>query len=132
MFIERKRPSEQLGKPKDGEINIASEREYSKSFLDNRKYKDGESFGEIIDRAKSALEFLEAQKEYEIVVVTHGMFLRVICAVVLLKDSVTPKTCFEFMVTLKTKNTGITVIEKGEDGKWQLITWNDHAHFAEY
>lgn len=131
LFIERVRPTEQIGYHKNSEAVLSIQKEYENAFVANDKYEDGESFKEIHDRAQKALHFLENYDAEHIVVVTHGMFLRVICAVILLKQYITPETCFECMKTLKTKNTGVTVIEKDEDG-WRLTVWNDHAHFAEY
>ena len=131
LFIERKRPSKQINQPKDSEDNIQSEIKYNQAFKEDKKYKDGESFVEITQRARDALSFLDEKTNKSTVVVTHGIFLRVICAIVLLKESVTAENCFEMIKTLKTANTGITVIEKDEYDEWHLITWNDHAHFAE-
>lgn len=131
LFIERKRPSEQINQLKDSNNNITSEQEYNKAFKENKKYKDGESFEEIVQRAKDALDFLNEQPYENIIVVTHGVFLRVICALMVLKDSITAENCFEMMTTLKTANTGITVIEKDVHNNWQLVTWNDHAHFTD-
>ncbi len=131
LFIERKRPSEQINQPKDSEDNVQSEIEYNQAFKENKKYKDGESFVEITQRARDALSFLDEKTDISTVVVTHGIFLRVICAIVLLKESITAENCFEMIKTLKTANTGITVIEKDEYDQWRLVTWNDHAHFAE-
>lgn len=131
LFIERKRPSEQINQPKDSKDNIQSEIDYNQAFRENKKYKDGESFQEIIQRAKDALDFLDKQPHKNITVITHGVFLRAICALVLLRDSITPENCFKMIMNLKTANTGITVIEKDNYDNWRLVTWNDHAHFAE-
>ena len=131
LFVERKRPTEQLGKSKDSKENIESERNYLEAFRKGDKYKDGESFGEILKRANDALSFLSSLKEENIIVVTHGMFMRVICACILLKESINPESCFGFMKNLKTTNTGITIIQKDDKKDWSLITWNDQSHFAD-
>jgi alpha-ribazole phosphatase len=131
LFIERKRPGEQINQPKDSKDNIQSEINYNQAFRENKKYKDGESFEEIVQRAKDALDFLDKQPHKNITVITHGVFLRVICALVLLEDSITPENCFKMIMNLKTANTGVTVIEKSAENSWELITWNDHSHFAE-
>lgn len=130
LFVERKRPNEQLGESRDSSITIMSEEMSDKAFLSNEKYKESESFKEITDRAKQALDLLENREENNIVVVTHGMFMRVLFAYIILQDSINPENCMKFIENLKTKNTGVTVIEKKND-KWSLLTWNDHSHFAE-
>ena len=132
LLVERLRPSEQFNTLQNSLESQKSQEQYLAAFVLGEKYKDGESYYEITNRAKAALEFLEKLPEEKIVVVSHGMFLRVICAVLLLKKHLNPQNCLEVMSTLKTKNTGITVIEKDENNDWRLVSWNDHAHFAEY
>ncbi len=127
LFVERVRPSEQVGNKKA--LNAESEKLYLEAWIKGEKYKDGESFKDLVDRAKAALEFLESIPEEVGVVVTHGIFLRVILSVVLLGEYVTPQTCDRFIWLLKTQNTGITEIEK-TNGTWRVVTWNDHAHLG--
>lgn len=75
---------------------------------------------------------MENLDEDNVVVVTHGMFMRIMCAVILVKDNLTPRICYDMMMTLQTKNTGITFIKQNKKKEWRVITWNDHTHFAEY
>ncbi len=131
LIIERKRPSEQIGQLKSSESNIQSELEYAKAFVENKKYKDGESFEEIRDRAKQALEFLDGQDYDSAVVVTHGIFLKVICGFVLLGEQLNAENCFKLIKNLKAHNTGITVIQKDSNNNWRVMVINDYAHFAE-
>jgi broad specificity phosphatase PhoE len=131
LFIERIRPTEQIDQPKNSEESIHSEMLYGQAFKENKKYKDGESFEEIVQRAKNALSFLEEQPNEHIVVITHGVFLKVICALVLLQNHINSENCFEIITNLKTANTGITTIEIKPNENWKLVTWNDRAHFAE-
>jgi broad specificity phosphatase PhoE len=131
LFAERRKPSNLIGQSRLSQEAIEISQKYYDAFLSNQKYEDGESFEELIQRVKDALSFLENLNAKNIVVVTHGMFLRVICAYVILKNYITPRTCFEFICSLRTQNTGITLIEKDEESEWRLTTWNDHAHFAE-
>ena len=132
LVIERKRPSEQIGQLKSSENNIQSEIEYAKAFVENKKYKDGESFEEIRDRAKQALEFLDGQDYDSAVVVTHAVFLKVICGLVLLGEHMNAENCFKLIKNLKAHNTGITVIQKDSNNNWRVMVINDYAHFAEY
>lgn len=128
LFIERIRPSEQVGKDKKSESYLSSEREYELNFKKGKKYKDGESFVEIINRAKKALNFIDQQDGKDIVIVTHGIFLKVLIAHLLIGDNLNPEICMDIMKNFKTKNTGITIIEKNKRDRWQIVTWNDHGH----
>ncbi len=127
LFFERMRPSEQVGKKKVD--NAVSEKLYFEAWLRGEKYKDGESFSELAERAQKALAYLESLPEERIVVVTHGIFLKVIASVILLGKFITPATCDRCIWLLKTSNTGLSEIEL-KDGVWHIITWNDQAHLG--
>ncbi|MDP2629563.1 MAG: histidine phosphatase family protein [Candidatus Harrisonbacteria bacterium] len=131
LFIERRRPSAMLGLKQSSSEYISLHERYTQAFADGEEYEDGESFAAIAARAKKALRFLDEREEEKIVVVTHGMFLRMLCSFVILGDVLDAKTCTKFIQTLKTRNTGISIFNKSEKG-WRLEAWNDHAHFAEY
>lgn len=104
-------------------------------ILPDLKIEDGENFAEIVSRTDGALTFLEDCEEESIVVVTHGCFLRVIVARILLGDFLTSELFLRFHKVTATKNTGITVRKYdkkhvGEDLSWRLLTYNDHAHLG--
>lgn len=127
FLIERLRPSEQVGGLKDSDFNRKSQELYLEAFVKGETYKDGESFADLVSRAKQTLEFLDSAEQNEIVVVTHGIFLRVLCAYIILGDTLTAEICSNFMHKMSTENTGVTMIQN--DGKgWKILTWNDHSH----
>jgi broad specificity phosphatase PhoE len=130
LFIERRRPSEQDFVRKDDPAKLASDQAYYEAFRKGELYKDGEGFAEIFGRAKKCLQYLNSIPEERIVVVTHGVFMKVICATVILGDVINAENCNAFLKNVDTTNTGITMIEHDVD--WRLVVWNDSAHFAEY
>jgi len=96
---------------------------------------DAENFDDIVTRADKALAFLLARSETSLVVVTHGWFLRVIIARVLLGDRLTGAMLKRFAELITIDNTGITVLDYRDAYKegftWRLVTLNDRSHFAE-
>ncbi|MBA3788888.1 histidine phosphatase family protein [Patescibacteria group bacterium] len=103
---------------------------------DNR-HSDEEDYFQIRDRAQKMLEFLSKKEERNILVVTHGEILKMVLALVIFGDKITPELFYEVKRTFVPDNTGITTIqydlsfELHESG-WYVLGWNDHAHFGEF
>lgn len=134
FFVERRRPSEQLNKPKDDPVALESERLIKESFLiKNYRYSDEENFDDLKERAHKALDFLTQMPEENILVTTHGFFMRIIMAYVVFGSNLTARDCEQFIRTFHMENTGVTVLGYSEKQKnpWWVWTWNDHAHLAE-
>lgn len=135
LFVERRPPTELIGKPGDGPETQAArliwerERKTNPSF----RYSDEETFTEIKDRARDALAFLIAEQADHAVVVTHGGFLKVLASYMVFGESLSYVTYLDMHNALKTKNTGITLVEYKDDpnpfhGGWNILAWNDYAH----
>ncbi len=133
LFIERRKPSEQRGRPKDDPEAARIERVIGENFhIPEYRFSDEENFEDLKDRARRAFEFLEEQKENSIVVVTHGYFIRVLGAYLLFGDELTAQECRSAVAAFRITNTGLTVAEYDEEKEpqWRLVTWNDHAHLG--
>jgi broad specificity phosphatase PhoE len=99
---------------------------------ENWRHSDEETFSEIKGRAVSFLEFVDNIKQHEsIVVVSHARFLKVLLAVMIHGKEVSGKSAMNILYRISLINTGITVAELHE-GKWNLVTINDHAHLGDY
>lgn len=134
LFIERRRPSEQLGQlwidPKALEIDTLIKQNFT---TPGWRYSDEENFDDLKERAKLALEFLETRIEENILVVTHGYFMRMIVATVVFGDELTAREAENFARTFHMENTGLSVLGYNEAYKqspWWLWVWNDHAHLG--
>ena len=138
LFREVKRPTSLVG--------LAHTREEYISFLraeyDNRldsawRFEDEEIYGDLYARAQSALQFLLDHEAEELLVVTHGHFLRFLLATMIMGTKLTPDIWHAFATRFVVTNTGITIAShepipwKKEEKHWRVLTWNDHAHFAE-
>lgn len=96
----------------------------------NWKPGDGENYTEVLERILKAKKLLENDVAESIVVVSHGIYLSLFAATILLDVTQPTKAWAKVAKTLSLSNTGVTLCTI-EDGKWQLVMWNDHAHFAE-
>jgi 2,3-bisphosphoglycerate-dependent phosphoglycerate mutase len=135
LFVERIKPESIDGKPWTDEEATKIWREWEKDLnISGIKSKDGETYDAIVARAKQALNYLETRPEANIVVVTHGYFLRTLLATVILGDDMTGKLHGKFQRLVSMENTAICVMQYRdafeEDFCWRLWTYNDHAHIA--
>jgi broad specificity phosphatase PhoE len=128
--------------PKELEGKSASDQTIQelKSLLQEKEHTDPEwrysNEERYIDVRKRMAQFLsDAQTlaaQYEsILVVSHAHVLKVFLAVMMHGPEVSAKLFRDIFHTVSLHNTGITVAEYSE-GKWHLLTINDHAHLGDY
>jgi broad specificity phosphatase PhoE len=137
LFRERKNPSEiiglKTGDPKGDEV--------TRLILKNHhtpgwRYSDEENFDDLKQRAGEAMLFLQERPENNILVVSHGLFMRTFLARVIFGEDMTSHEFVKTVYSHSVKNTGITLYEYDSDRVgwetkgWLLKTWNDHAHLG--
>lgn len=132
LFSERRRPTEQLGVKKNDPKAKRAGREIIENFDEpGFRFSDEENFDDLKQRAKKLLQFLEKRKEKNILVITHGFFMRIIMGYIAMGDSLNGEEAQQFIRTFHMANTGITTISRNEgdnNSTWDLQTWNDHSH----
>lgn len=139
LLHERRNPSEIIGKSIDDPnvkhiIDIID-----KSYHDNNyRYSDEENFQDLKDRARSLLEFLAARPEKNILVVTHGIFLRMVAAYIEYGDTLNAATYNTLSFWNASNNAAITVCQyqKGLFGppknkRWKVLAWDDYSREGE-
>lgn len=134
LFVERRRPTTQIGISRNDPTSLEIEREIIAHFGEpDWHYADEENFADMKARGEAALAYLTARPENTIAVVTHGYFMRVILACALVGRDITPDVCAHFISSFHTENTGITQLEYDDtqnERSWWLWLWNDHSHLA--
>lgn len=132
ILVERKHPTSLIGRPRSSIEFQHYDGLKNKHLHDsNWRYEDSENFFDIIERAKCAKKLIEDEYPKNILVVTHGIFLRYFLGYVIFGNNFVSRLALYFM-KFRTTNTGVTVfeLEKNEESsiKWTLMTWNDHSH----
>lgn len=133
LFVERRRPTEQINQLKSDPIVMAAEEAILRSSsISGIRYSDEENFDDLNLRSAQALALLESLPGQRILVVTHGVFLRNIVAQVIFGQRLAGEDCGRVLESFIASNTGITVLQFDPDRKkqWKLLTWNDHAHLG--
>jgi broad specificity phosphatase PhoE len=140
LFTERRDPESFIGRIwADPETQRGYEEWKETSFMEGKRVLDGETFGDMKDRARKALSCLESLPKSHILVVTHGFFLRMLLAYLIFGDSLRPDEFRKFIKATRTDNTGITVLTFGavpqhavdlHEERWMIRVYNDHAHLG--
>ncbi len=95
----------------------------------NYKEHDEETVAELFKRAEQFLRLIEKKDVASIAIVSHGIFLNVLTQLITIgKKHITPELHQHFFRHTWVSNTGITIFEEWEPGRWYLLSWNDHAH----
>lgn len=141
LFVERRMSSELNGILHADPLNVRVNRLIRENFhLSGWRHSDEENFDDLKKRSSDALAFLEGRPEQNLLVVSHGMFARVLLARVIMGDELTGFECERFIRSLRMKNTALTVLRfdgevqesrEGGEAPWKVLTWADYAHLAE-
>jgi len=134
LFHEILRPSVVRGKIRtDPEVIEAMRVAKSCWKEEGKKHSDEENIHDLKNRAIKALDYLISRDEEIMVVVTHGTTLKMMLAVMMRGKNLQLDFWDEINEFFFPENTGITWAEydnKYHPNRWQLITWNDHAHLG--
>jgi probable phosphoglycerate mutase len=129
LFREIRRPSSFFGTPRLADAFQEFAEEWWERAQDNWRHSDEETAAEFISRSKLVLDFIDARPEKSLLVVTHGYFLTSVAARVMLGGELSAEQFRLIQPAMWSENTGITICLRA-DGKWRLLTWNDHAHLG--
>lgn len=123
-------PSETISRLYDDPESIKIYEQIHKNYIKgNWKYSDEETFEELNTRAEKVLQHLLTEhSEQNVLCVSHGIFIKMMAAIVSLGDSLTAENFLHFKHHTYSQNTGITIIEHTEKYGWSLNSWNDTNH----
>lgn len=131
LLIELKVPSELVGRAKDDPEAIEIRKIWRENYGNpNWHYSDEENFFDRKNRVLKFIHYLSSLNKENILIVTHGSFLRMLACVMIFGGDLTMEESRKLVSFLQVSNTGISICEY-LDGKWKLITWNDLAYLAE-
>jgi broad specificity phosphatase PhoE len=135
LFVEREMPSLLVGQNKDDPETIETMKEWMRSSVEEGiRVLDGENFDDLQERGIQALSLLADHPEDNILVVTHGFFLRVLLGLAVFGGSFSAAHLKALRWGLRTTNTGLTVLRYDDNDDrqtgWHLLAWNDHSHLG--
>jgi broad specificity phosphatase PhoE len=130
LFQEILRPALIRGKARDAPEVLEIMRWLTENWTNTHvKHSDEENFFDLKKRVLKALEYLAQRPERTLLVVTHGTFLCMLICCMMAGEEVSPQWFDHVHHFLVLKNSALSVCEY-DDGKWQLVIWNDYAHLG--
>ncbi|HEY4503176.1 MAG TPA: histidine phosphatase family protein [Candidatus Paceibacterota bacterium] len=136
LLVERKNPSEIVDhKGEEREVRTIVDR-IDKSFHDdNLRYSDEENFTDLKERARKLLEYIKSRPEEHIIMVTHGIFLKMVVSYMNYGDKLTASEYNKLSFFNPINNAGMTIVKYMSHwftkDEWKLITWNDNLILEE-
>ncbi|HSW89328.1 MAG TPA: histidine phosphatase family protein [Patescibacteria group bacterium] len=129
-LIEKQGPSETAGK-KHIDVHHIWKAIAKHSDDPDWHYSNEENTWDFIKRIAQQLRQIEMRNQENIVLVSHGHVIRALLGLMLFGPEFSSRQ-FDLLVEgLQTTNTGITVCSYREDKRWEILTFNDHAHLLE-
>jgi probable phosphoglycerate mutase len=133
LFVERKKPSEIVGKSKNDPNLSVIWKNIEKMYIVDQswRYSDEENFEDLKSRGEKALKFLLTQKKEKILVISHGAFIRVLFGLMIDKNRYDGKIFMKLDKFLRMDNTGISIFNYDWKKGWSIEGWNDRSHWME-
>lgn len=130
LLVERRNPSEIVGRKGDERDVRLIVDQIDKSFHDdNLRVSDEENFADLKERAKKLLEYIATRKEKQIIMVTHGIFLKMVISYMLYGENLSASLYNTLSFFNPMNNAGMTICKYVTHwfGKpeWKVVTWND-------
>ncbi len=98
---------------------------------DNLRYSDEENFIDLKKRAKKLLRYIIWRRQDRIIMVTHGIFLKMVVAYMIHGNKLTASMYNTLSYLNKMDNAGMTICQYiphwFKKDEWKVITWNDLA-----
>ncbi len=135
LLKERRNPSEIIGKSmNDPEISRIIDTIDKSYHTDDYRFSDEENFQDLKLRAHQLLDHLAVRPESCLLVVTHGIFLRMVVACIEYGERLNSATYNTLSLVNVSNNASITICEykKGWFGppieeRWKVIAWDDYS-----
>ncbi len=130
LLMERRNPSEIIGhsglEPKVRQIVEQMDKSFHE---DNFRYSDEENFTDLKARAKKLLRFIAWRPHQRMIMVTHGIFLKMVIAYMLHGDKLTATEYNKLSYSNTMDNAGMTICTYTthwfKRNAWKLLVWND-------
>lgn len=129
LLVERKNPSEIVGKHKDSPEVLAIVDRIDNSFHDDDlRYSDEENFTDLKERAKKLLKYISGRKEKRLLMVTHGIFLKLFTSYMVYGDRLKAHDYASISYKSEMDNAGVTICSYTtywfKKPEWKLLLWN--------
>ncbi|MBP6857592.1 MAG: histidine phosphatase family protein [Candidatus Pacebacteria bacterium] len=130
LLIERRNPSEIVGHSGEERGTRSIVDLIDKSYhVDDLRYSDEENFADLKARAKALLKYISKRREKQIIMVTHGIFLKMVASYILEGDKLSASEYNKLSYLNNMDNAGLTICTREprlfRRSKWEILVWNN-------
>lgn len=130
LLKERRNPSEIVGHwGGEPEVRALIDRMDKSYHADDLRVSDEENFSDLKARAKKLLSFISKRNEKRIIIVTHGIFLKMIASYMMYGDTLTASEYNTLSYFNPITNAGMTICTYThhwfKKDEWKILVWND-------
>lgn len=130
LLVERRNPKEIIGRSgNDPEVRKIVDL-IDKSFHENDlRFSDEENFTDLKNRARKLLGYISRRNAKRIVMVTHGIFLKMVVAYMIYGKKLTASEYNQLSYANPISNAGMAIVTYKhhwlKKNEWKLLVWND-------
>lgn len=130
LLVERRNPTEIIGH-EGGERGVREiiDRMDKSYHADDLRISDEENFVDLKERAKRLLAYISRRNAKRIIMVTHGIFLKMVVAYMLYGEKLTASQYNNLSYFNPIKNAGMAICSYKhhwfKKNEWKLLVWND-------
>ncbi len=130
LLVERRNPTEIIGHSGDEKDVRAIVDRIDKSYHpDDLRISDEENFIDLKKRAKKLLHYIRWRREKRIIMVTHGIFLKMVASYMLYGKKLTASEYNNLSYFNPIDNAGMAIVSYTHHwftrNEWKIIVWND-------
>ena len=130
LLVERKNPTEVIGREgEEREVRQIIDRIDKSYHPDDLRVSDEENFIDLKKRAKKLLGYISRRSEKRIVMVTHGIFLKMVVSYMLYGKNLTASQYNNLSYFNPIDNAGMAIVLYKHHwlmrNEWKLLVWND-------
>lgn len=130
LLVERRNPSEIIGhwggEPEVRKIIEQMDKSY---HADDLRVSDEENFTDLKERAKKLLTFIKRRREKRMIMVTHGIFLKMVVSYMLYGDKLTATEYNKLSYFNPVNNASMAICSYNtywfKRADWKVLVWND-------
>ena len=130
LLVERRNPSEIVGH-EGGELEVRKivDRIDKSYHPDDLRVSDEENFVDLKTRARKLLDYIKKRPEQQIIMITHGIFLKMTASYMLHRESLTASQYNNLSYLNPINNASMAICKyiphwfKKEE--WEILVWND-------
>lgn len=132
LLVERRNPSQIIGRSiEERDVKLIVDQIDGSFHDDNWRHSDEENFLDLKARAEKLLAYIASRRERRIIMVTHGLFLKIVIAYMLYGKNLTASLHNTLSYFNPINNAGMTIVKYIPHflrrDQWKILVWNDSA-----